>query len=72
MTKSLDLAAMRKIITEKIDRFGGQTAWANRHGISVAYVNDIVMGRKSISPRVARMIGYERRTIYQRRNAKGA
>ena len=49
---------------------GGQKAWAKRHRLSTAYVNDLVHGRKEITSRVARMLGYERRVVFVPRNGK--
>ena len=46
------------------DNSGGQHGWANDHGVSPAYVNDVLQRRRGVSTRFAGLLGFERRTIF--------
>jgi DNA-binding transcriptional regulator YdaS (Cro superfamily) len=59
-----------RLLQDDIDRLGGQAAWARQHGFSPQYVNDILNGHKTISAAVARCLGYERKLVYLRREAR--
>lgn len=52
---------LRAAITEA----GGQRAFAAAHGFTVAYVNDVVHGRRALADRILGAIGVERKVIYQ-------
>lgn len=43
---------------------GTQKAWAKDHGVSPAYVNDVLQGRREISDNFAALLGFERRVIF--------
>lgn len=43
---------------------GSQKAWAKRQGISPAYVNDLLQGRREPNDRIAAMLGFERHVIF--------
>jgi DNA-binding transcriptional regulator YdaS (Cro superfamily) len=54
----------------EVDAAGGQRAWAAAHGVTPAYVNDIVNNRRKFSQRILAMIGVESETkvvYYDRR-----
>jgi hypothetical protein len=38
---------------------GGQTAWAKKHGVGKAYVNDVLAGRRRPGPAILKALGYE-------------
>ena len=44
---------------------GGQRQFAKAHGFSVAYVNDVVRGKRDLADRILVAIGIERKVIYQ-------
>lgn len=67
----IDHASVHKVFLAEIDRAGSQTEFARRCGVSIAYVNDIATGKKRVSKRMARAIGYERRLVYLKRNKGG-
>lgn len=39
---------------------GGQRAFARAHGLSVAYINDVLRGKRALSERVLATIGIRR------------
>lgn len=45
---------------------GGQKRWAEEHGISQTYVNDMLRGSKPISHEVSTMLGYERVLVFRK------
>lgn len=44
---------------------GSQTAWAAQHGLSKAYVSDVLRNRRDPSQRICREAGVERRIAYR-------
>jgi DNA-binding transcriptional regulator YdaS (Cro superfamily) len=44
---------------------GGQRQFAQTHGITPAYVNDVVHGRRALADRILAAIGVERTITYQ-------
>lgn len=44
---------------------GGQRKFAEAHGFSVAYVNDVVRGKRDLADRILAAIEVERRVVYQ-------
>lgn len=53
-----------------IARTGSQKAAARELGVSAAYLNDVVRGRRAMSARLARALGLERVTIYRERRGE--
>ena len=45
---------------------GGQKAFAEKHKLSPAYVNDMIQGRRYISDDVAYILGWERKVRFIR------
>lgn len=52
------------VLRDECTSLGSQKAWAKKQGVSPAYVNDILQGRREISDRVAEMLGFERHVIF--------
>lgn len=44
---------------------GGQTAFANQHGVSVAYVSDVMNGRKDPGPALLKAMGVRKVVRYE-------
>lgn len=44
---------------------GGQRKFAEAHSFTVAYINDVVHGRRALADRILAVIGVERKTVYQ-------
>ena len=58
-----DLAQRR--LAAVIQRAGSQRAAARSLGVSAAYLNDVLRGRRAVSARLARALGLERVTVYR-------
>lgn len=44
---------------------GGQRRFAEAHGFTPAYVNDVLHGKRALADRILAAIGVKRTTIYQ-------
>lgn len=44
-----------------------QTAWAKKHGVSAAYVSDVLAGRREPGKLILDALGLERVTSYRRK-----
>lgn len=49
----------------EIEAAGTQRAWADAHGFSAQFITDILKGRRQISPRLARALGFKRLTVWK-------
>lgn len=65
MTKSTVTTA-DELRDELRDAASDRAAFCAEHGISPQYLCDILKGRRDISCRVARALGYERATVFRR------
>lgn len=61
------LEVLQDDITASID---GQAAWARAHGISPAYVNDVLHGRRDPGPKILDAIGFEKMITYRPKDKK--
>lgn len=52
-------------LQSKIEEAGGQKAFAEKHGFAVAYVNDVVRGKRGLAERILASIGVERSIVYR-------
>ena len=57
---------VRKILQRSCDRVGSQTAWAVSAGVSLAYVCDVLAGRREPGESILKPLGLERVTIYRK------
>jgi DNA-binding transcriptional regulator YdaS (Cro superfamily) len=55
----------REQLLRAIEATGGQRAFAHAHGFSVAYVNDVVRGKRDLADRILATIGIKRVVTYQ-------
>ena len=62
--EGFDAADLVDILRVRCREAGSQKAWAKKHGLSPAYVNDVLQGRREISDNFATMLGFERRVIF--------
>lgn len=69
---ALTSAGVRKVIRRACKAEGSQKAWAAKHGISQAYLSDVLLGRREPSPAILRPLGLERATVYRKIKASGA
>ncbi len=63
-----DLAQRR--LAAVIRQAGSQRAAARSLGVSAAYLNDVLRGRRAVSARLARALGLERVTVYRVKEAQ--
>ena len=68
MTDLLDAEAVRRMLVAVIGAVGTQSAFADRHGISAAYVSEVVRGTRDPGPAVLDALGLER-VVGSRRKA---
>ena len=43
---------VREILRRACKKAGGMRAWARAHGVSVAYVSDVLLGRREPGPSI--------------------
>lgn len=60
---------VRNQLAEACYRAGSQLAWAKANGISQAYVNDTIKGRREPGMSILRALGLDRITMYDRPEA---
>lgn len=56
---------VRDRLRTAINEAGGQRAFAEQHGLTPAYVNDVVHGRRALADRILAAIGVSRAVTYQ-------
>lgn len=49
---------MRNILRHRCEEAGGQKAWAVANGVSPQHVSDILNGRRNVSAKIAKLVGY--------------
>lgn len=64
MDEVFDAADLIDILRVRCQERGTQKGWAKDHGMSPAYVNDVLQGRREISDNFAALLGFERRVIF--------
>lgn len=62
MTEPQFLALIRR----ECDKAGSQSAWAAAHGITGAYLTDILRGRRAPAAKLLKAMGYERIVSYRK------
>ena len=55
----LSLEEVRQRLQNQVNAAGGQTAWAKRHGVSLAYVNDVLKSRRLPGNKITKSMGLE-------------
>jgi hypothetical protein len=53
-----------KRLWDAVEAAGGQRAFARTHGLSVAYINDVLRGKRTLSERVLATIGLRREVMH--------
>lgn len=54
-------------LSQAVEKAGSQTAFARQHGISLAYVNDVLQGRREPGDKILRALGMERSVTYRKK-----
>lgn len=62
---------IKKILLKACNAAGGQSAWAKSKGISAAYVNDALAGRREVGDKILEALGYEKVVTYKLKRAEG-
>lgn len=55
----------RERLRAAIQAVGGQRRFAEAHGFSPAYVNDVLRGKRDLAERILAVIGIERVVVHQ-------
>lgn len=69
MTKDafpVDRSYIVRLIIDEVNKLGGQKAFADTHGMSPQYVNDVVNWRRDPSEKILTAIGYKKLILYER------
>lgn len=56
---------VRDLLRQACERAGTKTAWATKHGLSLAYVSDVLVGRRGPGDGILKGLGLEREVIYR-------
>jgi len=58
---------MREMLRKAVLKAGGQTAWCKKHYDGhTQYISDILAGKKNVTIKVAKVLGYER--VWRKQN----
>lgn len=63
---------LRSLLAKACADAGGQCRWAEKNGVSAAYVNDAIYGRRDIGPKISSALGYKRVIMYEHATAASA
>lgn len=55
---------VRQKLRDVCQEAGSENAWAKAHGVSQAYVNDVINGRRELGGRILRALGFEKVVCY--------
>lgn len=64
--RSMDRDRIIKMLVNACDKAGSQAAWAKEHGMSAAYVSDVLSGRRDPGEKALKALGLERVVIYRK------
>jgi DNA-binding transcriptional regulator YdaS (Cro superfamily) len=68
----MTLDQVRALLRRECDKIGNQAAWAKAHGVSAAYVSDVLVGRREPGDAILRALGLVRVVTYQRARGEWA
>ena len=51
---------VRKQLADEVEEAGGIRAFAREHGFSAAYISDILLKRRGLSPAILKLLGLEK------------
>lgn len=66
MPKSRTQDEMLKLLRERTFGYGAMSRFAAEAGVSLAYVSETLKGRRPVSEKIARALGFERRVVYRK------
>jgi DNA-binding transcriptional regulator YdaS (Cro superfamily) len=53
-----------EILRKRLDRAGTQIALARELGVGQPLINDVLSGRREVSPRLAEALGFAKETVF--------
>lgn len=56
---------VRRLLAQACEAAGSQRAWAEQNGLSSAYVNDVVTGKREPGAAILQRLGLEKVVIYR-------
>ena len=62
----IEIDDIRMLLFKACDEAGAQYRWAEKNGVSAAYVSDVLSGRRDPGESIAKAFGYEPVTMYRR------
>lgn len=68
----LDGAAVLALLAAEVARAGTQARWCATHGISTAYLSDVLTGRREPGGKILDRLGLERVPYYRNKSADQA
>jgi DNA-binding phage protein len=63
----LDENDVLRLLHEVVDRAGGQSAWARRSGIDRTQLNQVLRGRRRLSPTIVQALKLKKVVAYERK-----
>lgn len=61
----LDMIGVVKRLQRSVNACGGQSAWAKKHDISAAYVNDVLKMRRLPGDKITLALGLEKALLWR-------
>lgn len=65
----MDIDAVRAVLKNEVAKAGGQKMWAEKHGVSPAYVSEVLRETAEPGVKILDALGFERIAQYKRRKA---
>jgi DNA-binding transcriptional regulator YdaS (Cro superfamily) len=56
----LDLVDVLRLLTQEVERAGGQSAWSRRTGVDRSHLNQVMRGRELPAGRIVRALGLKK------------
>jgi hypothetical protein len=72
MTEYMNEEHMIAILETACREAGSQRAWAEANGLSPAFVNDVLQGKRGVTGRIAEVLGYTKFSGFYKQQAKGS
>lgn len=63
---------VRTLLARECRDAGGQSAWADLHNVTAAYVCDVLQGRRNVGKAIAAALGLQRVTFYEQASPESA
>ena len=58
---------VRYLLTQACKAAGSRKEWAKKHGMSAAYVSDVLLGSREPSHKICSAMGITRKMVYEHR-----